>query len=171
MNILMVDDEEHTMSDHRAALRLAGHRVTGLTRLETALHALKASFNGSPRDSFDLVLIDLMMPGQDIPTLLLPCYQGIATRLNNQGQALGQWLWDEDGARCKHGRPIHCYFSNIPQAYCLHSSREHQEFCGASDFVLKKTELMPSQFSSALANIEKLWTPLKLQLPLPGASS
>ncbi|WP_280154894.1 response regulator [Piscinibacter sp. XHJ-5] len=167
MKILMIDDEEHVLMNHRIKLRDAGHSVKGITRLDQALQVLEASFSGPPGDGFDLVLIDLLLP-HHIPPQLLGYYQGIATRVNNQGQALGQWLWEKAGAHREPGRPIHCYIANIPGFYCDHTLAANQEFSGSRAFILDKTKMMPSQMAAALSSVDKLWGPMRC--PAGGAA-
>jgi len=173
----MVDDEDYTMADHRDALRRAGHTVVGLTRLDDAVAMLEVSFSGGTNHSpFDVVLIDLMS-GQVSPQCLVNSYQGISTRQNNQGQALGQWLWESAGARAQVSRPIHCYFTNVPEAYCSHSDFLRQEFNippvnpfdlqSAHKFILLKFKILPSKLSLELERIRQDWAPfMSVNLPL-----
>jgi DNA-binding response OmpR family regulator len=56
--ILVVDDEETMRTSLADILRLEGHRVRAVSSGEMAIEALQ-------NDSFDLVLLDLKMPGMD----------------------------------------------------------------------------------------------------------
>jgi response regulator RpfG family c-di-GMP phosphodiesterase len=183
MHILMIDDEEDTLSDHRAALRHAGHRLFATTRLEVAVSELEHSFQGHPaHPPFDFVLIDLLLPGQIPPDALSIYYNGLTKCSHNEGQSLGQWLWECAGAHQFVERPLHCYFSNVIQLYCLHRDVNHQEFSASAQtqmelsqarkFVLDKTRIRPSKLDAELGRVATLWNTLKKAAPpsLPAGS-
>jgi hypothetical protein len=158
MKILWLDDEEHKTSEYRNALVENGFTVTATKRIWDAVDELKASFYSNSPD-FNLVLIDLMLPGQPVGATLQKSYMGLVTREHNEGQALGQWLWETEGAKQIHHRPMHCYFTNGYQFYSQHRVTNQQEFLpeNASDFILHKTSIKPSNIADKLRRVHDQW--------------
>lgn len=62
MRLLAVDDEVDLLLLYRVALDHDGHDIVEAT---TGLEALRLAREAAPADPFDLVLLDLMLPGLD----------------------------------------------------------------------------------------------------------
>lgn len=167
MNILLVDDEENAVSDHIDALRQAGHAVSYDNSLLAAHDTLIRSFaDADALNHFDLVLVDLYIGS--IPPVLMPHYTKLQPGTQNEGQALGQWLWDIAGARQTAARPMHCYFTNFPGNYVLSRPSHEQEFrplqvdCDQtavhSAMLLEKWAVPPSKIVQRISNVKDLWS-------------
>jgi len=183
--VLWVDDRFEEVHDHVAALRQAGHRVDHAPNLQQARALLLAEFAhqlaqntsaatsaghsapavaaGAPTPSapngFSMVFIDLMVGGA-IPSDLQSACKGLAVGRLNDGQALGQWLWQR---RC-NGEPTtpYAYFSNIPESFQSHSDAARQEFLfstgdARSSLVLEKFNVFPSGMPKCLADCLIAW--------------
>lgn len=166
MNILLVDDEENAVSDHIDALRQAGHAVSYDNNLIAAHDTLIRSFaDADPKNHFNLVVIDLYIGS--IPPVLMPHYTKLQPGTQNEGQALGQWLWEAAGARRIAARPMHCYFTNFPGNYVLSRPGHEQEFRPLpqgqneadvhSAMLLEKWAVPPSKIVQRISKVEALW--------------
>ena len=169
MHQLIVDDERYDITDHREALRHAGHTFQWVPDLDGALAVLEG-VGAQPQP--DLVLIDLML-GCEIPPLLRLGYGRLMDHHHNEGQALGQWLWHQAGRRCRSGGPMHCYFSHVPQFYQLAEQSTEQEFAlpganlpsgtkppGLDRLLLSKSVVRPSALPQALTAVATWWDDL-----------
>jgi len=160
----MIDDEEHTMSDHRKALRGTGNHVLSSTSLIKSIEIIEQSLLEDSQDALDLVIIDLLLPAQTPPAHISRYYESLKNRRDNQGQALGQWLWESAGARINIKGPAHCYFTSLSPHYSFHSDNSLQEFVKTEDthkFILEKTLVRPRQLNSKLIEIMQLWQQFK----------
>ncbi|MEN9866792.1 MAG: hypothetical protein RL748_2382 [Pseudomonadota bacterium] len=177
MKILMLDDEEYTMADHREALESQGHIVYATTTLKQATTVLQAGFVDLEKQ-IDFVVIDLMLEEPLVTgsiaglnknkDSLNDYYKNLKAQKLNQGQALGQWLWERGGRIQHENGPMHCYFSNVPDLYQFHNAKNQQEFWRGADseevdknkvreFVLDKTVIAPNEFPTAIQKIVVLW--------------
>ncbi len=167
--IIMVDDEEHSMVDYRKALRRGGHTVISVTTLDDAYHEINTTLK---EDNLCFILLDLMLPGQPIPSDLSSYYGKVETSPHNQGQAIGQWLWHALRTNRYQREFYYCYFSNIPDFYLPNIDINEQEFIFSKDtvpngnwatkfdalreqFVLDKTTIRPSGLFSHIERIAK----------------
>ena len=62
-NLLLVDDDHNTLASLSRAFRMAGHEATVCDNAARALDLLR-------RESFDLILSDVVMPGKSGMELL-----------------------------------------------------------------------------------------------------
>jgi hypothetical protein len=165
MKILYLDDEEGNVADYRRALRERGHVVKAVTSLQKALETLMLSFSGGASEQYDIIIIDLMLLGQNVPYPLTNYYNSILRRTHNEGQAIGQWLWEKEGASKKPNRPIHFYFSNVPTVYSPNEDPARQEFgkyeVAIDNFSLHKIVTPPSQLPQKLEHVFDLWRKYK----------
>lgn len=170
MNILLVDDEECVIQDHRDALAKDGHQVQWVNTLAEALLVMDGSEQGPTANRFDLIVIDLML-GCDIPERLQSHFKTLVKCHLNEGQALGLWLWAEAGRRQRNDGPAHCYFSSVPQNYQLAVGQSTQEFAGmlnpghgsastgsqCNALIFSKWEVKPKLISETLVQASNLW--------------
>lgn len=183
--ILWVDDRFDEVHDHVATLRQEGHLVDHAPSLLRARDLLFADFRGnaplrtatsaqvgSPAPGpgaipnaasvsigYSIVFIDLMVGGPIPPELAIAC-QGLTVGRLNDGQALGQWLWQ----RRRNGEPSvpYAYFSNIPESYQAHSVGAQQELLFASgdarpSLILEKFNVLPSAMPQCLSDCLIVW--------------
>jgi DNA-binding response OmpR family regulator len=78
--ILIVEDEQHLAEGLRFNLEAEGYRVNVVETGEAALELLLPNAAGAPREAFDLLVLDVMLPGKD--------GFAVATELRNAGQFL-----------------------------------------------------------------------------------
>jgi two-component system alkaline phosphatase synthesis response regulator PhoP len=78
--ILIVEDEQHLAEGLRFNLEAEGYRVRVLETGEAALELLLPDAAGATPEAFDLLILDVMLPGKD-------GFQ-VATELRNAGQFL-----------------------------------------------------------------------------------
>ena len=76
--ILIVEDEKHIAEGLRFNLEAEGYRVQVVDNGEAALELLLPGANGVAPESFDLLVLDVMLPGKD--------GFGVATELRRVGQ-------------------------------------------------------------------------------------
>lgn len=167
MNILWVDDEPWTLGDCFAALRQKDHKVEYVETLVAAHHRLKpVAKNSRGQPDFDLVVIDLRL-GTTIPPPLQSYYQGLEPGTHNEGQSLGQWLWEVAGAHQSTSGPMHCYISSFPELYRNHRTAGKQEFLGhaVGSFILSKFDAKPSAIANQLNEIWTAWKILRYVAP------
>jgi CheY-like chemotaxis protein len=179
LHILIVDDDEYTMADYRDALEEGGCTVTSATSLQEAGDILVESMVGGSA-KIEFVLIDLMLGSRRMPTLVLngnlinlnDYYKGLTSQKNNEGQALGQWLWQTKTESNNFSVPNYCYFTTVAGHHQRHTKDELQEFAmpgepgkydksNISKFVLAKPSIMPHQLREKIQDILQLWKDLK----------
>ena len=78
--ILIVEDEQHLAEGLRFNLEAEGYRVNVVETGEAALEALLPDETAASKDSFDLLVLDVMLPGKD--------GFEVATELRTAGQFL-----------------------------------------------------------------------------------
>ena len=134
MRILWIEDDMVPIAKMRLDLVAAGHTVEVVRQGVASAHRkLLASFGDSTL-AFDCVIIDLSLPDEKVPQTLQCWHEPLAVNGRfsmNQGQAIGQWLWESEGLRQKSGRPWHCYLTQVPDQYCNHPDAGKQEFSAA----------------------------------------
>jgi CheY-like chemotaxis protein len=156
LKILQVDDEEDVTKEYRDCLSTAGHEVHWVNTLVEAVAVLKEG--SSP--GFDLVVIDLLL-GCDIPPDLSVHYEALRKQYQNEGQALGRWLWLNHGRRQNKRGPMHCYFSSLLHNY--QPWKAGTEFDGLGDkasFLISKWSVKPAQMSTMLQLVVSAWQTL-----------
>lgn len=161
--LLMVDDDESAMADYRRVLRQSGIIVDFASSLEKAV--AKINDNMKTAEKYDFILLDLMLHG-NIPTELEGSYNKISKKINNQGQALGQWLWEVLNNPDYSHQFAYCYLSAIPQNYAPPEIQSNLEFGSwfssfeevKSNIVLNKLRLSPYMLRTSIENILKKTT-------------
>lgn len=177
MKILMVDDEEYTMSDYREELEEAGHIITIANDLQEAVGFFESE------TVFDFVLIDLMLGSRKIPRFsfdgenvdLNEFYKKLKSQEHNEGQALGQWLWQSCREHKNFSNIKYCYFTNVPSFHQLHKDVKMQEFSfldkkkkidvsKVANFILAKPNILPINLKSKIEEICNLWNVIFLNV-------
>lgn len=163
MRLLWIEDDMVPIGNYRVQLLNAGHEVEVVREgVATAHEKLKASL-ADRRTGYDCVIIDLSLPHEQVPTVLLKAYQPLApigSFSMNQGQAIGQWLWEGEGLRNRVGRPWHFYLTQVPDQYRHHPAVDKQEFRSItgkvqSQFVVSKWSVR--NLETRLRELQRAW--------------
>lgn len=155
LQIMLLDDEYDSVTEHLHGLKRAGHVVHYARDLRQALEVLEEI-------QLDWVFIDLMLDCS-IPMKLAPFYALLSNDKYNEGQALGMFLWQHKGQKKSDGSawPGYAYLTNGPTQIAKATNPAQQEFGNSlNSFLLSKFEVAGDDIKTCLAGRSLEWKKL-----------